>query len=356
MRGRLAGPIGVLLLLVQALAAEQSAPETSGELLRELKAYPHRIVYEAWRESSFELFIMNADGSNPVNLTNTPDIDELYPHASPDGRRIVFTVDEGKGPQRSRNVCIMNVDGTGRTKIADGAEQACWNRDGTVIAFLKRRPGPWSIDQGANKGLFFYEVSTGKVGQHLNTAIERMLCIKLSPDATWFAASAIGGLGYGHSIIAFEAEGTRHWELERAGKALWQCRPDISPDGKHLAFAKAVGEFEAGVGPPDKVLGIEAADVQVDEKGVRTVNHRWVVTAFDPIEVYHADWSPDSRFIAFSIGPKTKSKMKPAAYVVGVRAEGWNLCVADTRAMNRYVQITVDGSSNKEPDWAPAPK
>ena len=35
----------------------------------------------------------------------------------------------------------------------------------------------------------------------------------------------------------------------------------------------------------------------------------------------------------------------------GVEAPGWNICVADAAKMNRWVQITLDGKSNKEPDW-----
>ena len=56
-----------------------------------LKDVPFKIVHETYRETegrqNWELFLMNADGSNPVNLTNTPGVDgqvmtDITPQAS----------------------------------------------------------------------------------------------------------------------------------------------------------------------------------------------------------------------------------------------------------------------------------
>ena len=40
----------------------------------------------------------------------------------------------------------------------------------------------------------------------------------------------------------------------------------------------------------------------------------------------------------------------------GVEAPGWNVCVADATAKNRWVALTLDGKSNKEAEWLPPPK
>jgi Tol biopolymer transport system component len=72
-----------------------------------------------------------------------------------------------------------------------------------------------------------------------------------------------------------------------------------------------------------------------------------------PTELYHADWSPDGRFIAFSHGCKKPNKMEPAHYIVGQEAPGWDICVVDVENPGTYVTITSDGLSNKEPDWVP---
>ena len=76
----------------QAQQQEQKEPEQEKKQEKpELSRIPYKIVYETRRTTegrrNWELFMMNADGSNPVNLTNTPNIDEMYPHVSPDGTR-----------------------------------------------------------------------------------------------------------------------------------------------------------------------------------------------------------------------------------------------------------------------------
>ena len=92
--------------------SDEKSPEGAKELLAELKTYPHKIVYETNRDGNWELYLCNADGSNPVNLTNTKDVDELYPKPSPDGSKICFVADEGKGDAKVRNIYYMNSDGT----------------------------------------------------------------------------------------------------------------------------------------------------------------------------------------------------------------------------------------------------
>ncbi len=65
----------------------RKVPSQRAEL--DLKGVPFKIVYETYRETegreNWELYMMNADGSNQINLTNTSDLDEMYPHVSPDG-------------------------------------------------------------------------------------------------------------------------------------------------------------------------------------------------------------------------------------------------------------------------------
>jgi len=67
--------------------------------------------------------------------------------------------------------------------------------------------------------------------------------------------------------------------------------------------------------------------------------------------------SPDSRYVALSRGPTKKGMafgLLPE--MVGATAKGWNIRVADAAKTNRWVAITSDGQSNKEPDWMPVAK
>jgi Tol biopolymer transport system component len=307
----------------------------AGDLIKELQEVPHRIVYETYRDDNWELLVVNADGSNPVNLTQTPNVDELYPHVSSDGTKICFVADEGEGPSKTRNVYYMNADGTRRTLVARNARQPCFKHDGSAIAYLQGEFDEFTLSSIATKGLFIYDLATGEHRQHPNRELYHLFGVSWSPDGRWFFSTIHGGMGYKHAIVAIQADGTGVFNLEIPG-----CRPEISPDGKRLAWT-----------PSDWALRV--ADLDFSGPVPKVVNPRDVVTSEKPIKVYHIDWPPEGDYVAFTRGPMTK-RLGNAPEGVGVRAEGWNICVADLRETNRWVQITTDGNCNKEPDWMPA--
>jgi Tol biopolymer transport system component len=81
-----------------------------------------------------EVFVMNADGSNPVNLTKNAAYDG-WPTWSPDGRKILFSSNRA-GPANIGQFYVINPDGTGLQKITDGPGsfvQGSWSRDGKKI-------------------------------------------------------------------------------------------------------------------------------------------------------------------------------------------------------------------------------
>lgn len=88
-----------------------------------------------------EVFVINADGSHAMNLTNHPSFDG-YPAWSPDGKRIAFA-SKRTGAFR---IWVMNVDGTGLTALTPDQEgqnstKPSWSRDGQRIAFAKSADG-----------------------------------------------------------------------------------------------------------------------------------------------------------------------------------------------------------------------
>jgi len=305
---------------------------SAGELTTELKGYAHRMVYETYREGNWELVMVNADGSNPINLTRTRDVDELYPHVSSDGTQVCFVVDKGEGAAKFRSVYFMNLDGTGRTLVAKNARWPCWKSDGTAIAYLPNETDEFSYKDYGTKGLVIYDLKTGERGEHPNKDLHHLYSICWSPDGNWFLATVHAGMGYRHAILAIEANGSKVYDLKIGG-----CRPDISPDGKKVAWGKS-----------DWTMCV--ADLDLTGPEPRATNQRDVVTSQKPMMIYHMDWSPDAKYIAFSRGPGTKRLGQHPA-IIGIRVEGWRLCVADVSQTNRWVAITADGNCNKEPDW-----
>jgi TolB protein len=327
------GCVGKLGLLV-TVASTMSMPSlvAAEDLSVELKKVPHKIVFETYRQGNWELFLVDADGSNPVNLTRTPEVDELYPHASPDGTKTCFVADEGQEARKVRSVYYANLDGSRRTLVARNARQPCFNGDGTAIAYLGGEFEQFNYSIIANKGLFIYDLATGKHRVHPNQDIQHLFNVCWSPDGRWFVATVHAGMGYDHALVAIEAEGMKVLDLGIPG-----CRPEFSPDGKRIAWT-----------PSDWALRV--GDLDLSGPQPKVTNQRDVVTSSKPTKVYHIDWSPDGKYVAFSRGPFEK-RLGRAPENVGTPAEGWNICVADATATNRWLAITTDGHSNKEPDW-----
>ena len=298
-----------------------------------LKDISFKIVYETYRttngKENWELYIINADGSNPVNLTRTADIDELYPHASPDGTKICFVADEGAGAGKIRNVYYMNIDGTGRLKVADNARQPCWSPDSKTIAYLKGEFVRYTIKDYATKGVFFYDLKTKEHRQHPNTGLFHLYNISWSPDGEWFVATVHGGMGFKHAILTFRTDGTSIYDLTKYG--VTGCRPDFSLDGKRITW---------GLTDWDLCL----ANIDTKSPAPKVTGVRRIVNCRKEYEVYHTDFSPDGRYLTFSHGPKGQEQ-------VGGKAPNWNICVADMAG--KWVEITTDGNHNKEPDWVP---
>ncbi len=324
-----------------ALALEDARTKpVSSPLPREsmnLQAIPFKIVHETYRltdgTENWELFLMNADGSDPVNLTRTPDIDEMYPHVSPDGKRICFVADEGRRRNRVRHVYYMDLDGSNRVHVAEHAREPCWCFDSKSIAYLKGEYTRYTTREYATSGLMFYHIENQWLQPHLNDELEHLYAICWSPDGKWFLAAVQGGMGYSDTIIAFEAFGKRVFDLEKWG--VHGCRPDFSRDGTRMVWGETDWNLQTG---------------EIDLKGPepQVTNVHDILRCSRKLKVYHVDISPDGKYITFSHGPFRGGQQ------VGGMAEGWNICVGDLDG--NWVQITSDGLHNKEPDWVPVPQ
>jgi Tol biopolymer transport system component len=309
----------------------RKTPWPSSEL--NLKQIPFKIVYETLRttqgKENWELYLVNADGSNPVNLTNTPDVDEMYAHASPDGTKVCFVADEGSGRDKVRSVYYMKIEGTGRVKVAHNARQGCWRPDSKAIAYLKGEFARYTIKDYATKGVFFYDLATLTHQEHVNKDLHHLYNISWSTDGKWFLATVHGGMDFGHAILAFPAQGTEIFDL--TPYHVTGCRPDFCSDDQKLTW-----------GMTDWDLCTAKISVASGKPVVSDV--RCLVQCAKTHEVYHTDYSPDGQYVAFSYGAK-------ATEMVGGKAPGWNICVADSSG--KWVQVTNDGNHNKEPDWVP---
>ena len=121
-----------IFLLSVVIAGPDAVARQGGESL-DRTSMP-RIVFETDRDGDHEIYVMNADGSNQVNLTNNPALDAA-PVWSPDGSRVAFASDRDGG---NRNIWVMNADGSGLVKLTNfsgGAGYPTWSPDSSMISF-----------------------------------------------------------------------------------------------------------------------------------------------------------------------------------------------------------------------------
>jgi Tol biopolymer transport system component len=98
-----------------------------------------RIAFGTHRDGNDEIYVMNADGSGPTRLTDNLLIDG-NPAWSPDGTRIAFYSNR----DGNKEIYVMNADGTGQTRLTnDPASDTypAWSPDGNRIAFTSDRNG-----------------------------------------------------------------------------------------------------------------------------------------------------------------------------------------------------------------------
>jgi Tol biopolymer transport system component len=101
----------------------------------------HRIVFTSRRDRDFEIYVMNADGSDQRRLTHSPGID-TNPVFSPDGRRIAFMSNR----HGYYEIYVMNADGSSQVRVTRSSENSnfpCWHPDGKRLVFVGERNG-WS--------------------------------------------------------------------------------------------------------------------------------------------------------------------------------------------------------------------
>jgi Tol biopolymer transport system component len=108
-----------------------------------------RIVFGSAGDASADLFVIDARGGEPGQLTDTPDVLEIFPAWSSDGRAIAYT----KGPTEAEgDIWVVGADGSGARRLTDepGLEAAAaWSPDGTRIAYAvdwTSRPTIWIRD------------------------------------------------------------------------------------------------------------------------------------------------------------------------------------------------------------------
>ena len=123
----------------EAVIPEETAEETGGFV-------PCPIAFDSDRDGNLEIYTMDSNGENLVNLTNDP-ADDWNPDWSPDGSQIAFTSDRETEDGGGQFIYVMNADGSNVFQLTtlSPSDYADWSPDGGAIIFSSDATGNHEI-------------------------------------------------------------------------------------------------------------------------------------------------------------------------------------------------------------------
>ncbi|MYA21485.1 MAG: hypothetical protein F4Z30_01270 [Gemmatimonadetes bacterium] len=113
-----------------------------------------KIAFTSWREGAGDVWIMNADGSDPVNLTQGRHGQCVSPAWSPDGTKIAylaFSADPASGrvDYSIGDVWVMDADGGNSQQMGSltnpRSDDLIWAEDGSLIYSVKYLTGRYEV-------------------------------------------------------------------------------------------------------------------------------------------------------------------------------------------------------------------
>jgi Tol biopolymer transport system component len=204
------------------------------------------IAFSSRRSGSYDVYVMNADGTGTRRLTSTS-ADDLHPTWSPDSRRLAFA--------RSGNIVVMNADGSGaRSILASGAEESepAWSPDGKWIAHVRQLPGApvrevWLVRPDGSEGRQLTRQGAVVYTPGWSPDSARIVFTS-NRDGEVFELYTIGADGKGLRRVA-----------PTAGDMF---EPSWSPDGSRIAYSEdgAIFTVELGGGNVERLTSKENND------------------------------------------------------------------------------------------------
>jgi dipeptidyl aminopeptidase/acylaminoacyl peptidase len=142
--------MAMLFLASALLSTETSAQTTSPEGKIVFVKQGTEPSDKCDRQPCADLWVMDADGTNQTNLTNTPDDLEYQPSWAPSGAQITFVREiPGEIISEQSDIFVMDANGqtpaTPLTQTDANEREPDWSPDGTKIAFAGVRNQGWEI-------------------------------------------------------------------------------------------------------------------------------------------------------------------------------------------------------------------
>ncbi len=190
-----------------------------------------------------DIMVMNDNGGGKRRLTNAPQWYDSYPRWSPDGKQIVFVREMKENRQNSYELFVINADGTNLQRLTDNNARdgyPSWSPDGKKIVFASSRTGQMEV--------YVIDVATRHVTQLTNIegveVGQGSAAPDWSPDGTAIVYEKFirSGNAFSHkNIYVMDATGENQRPLlpdpePGADEVIMRFFPRWSSDGQQVIF------------------------------------------------------------------------------------------------------------------------
>lgn len=258
------------------------------------------IVFTSDRDGSSNIYVMKDDGSNVRQLTDSPLYDSL-PTWSPDGSQIAFMRDlhsTGAGKGQQYDLFIMDADGSNLRNVTQhpaGDGNGAWSPDGRSLVF--------SSDRNGYTDIYTLEIASGVMTQLTDNSKEEGLsdAPSWSPDGQQIVYEHVVP-GQGRHVYIMDADGRNARRLLKGPQPhiinerdlVSRGFPRWSPDGEQILYF--VDELRWGGRDGAVILRAGNRLIIVDKNGrqpkVLKIPQKWHISK--------GRWAADGKQVLFA--------------------------------------------------------
>jgi dipeptidyl aminopeptidase/acylaminoacyl peptidase len=233
------GPTDIFRTNPDGSEPQDLTPGSASEERPNVSADGQHVVFQSFRDEGWNIFSMNADGSGQVDLTNTeyePDkIVNFEPTWSPDGTKVAF-MRQSKFAGEEQDIWVMEANGANRVNLthSTGVYETSpeFSPDGTKIVY---------VSAGTNNDIWVMNANGSGQTQLTETAPPTQnVAPTWSPDGTKIAYSVFEApTASNDGLHVMNANGSSQTPLLNESSPILTNLLSWSPDGTEIAYKSA---------------------------------------------------------------------------------------------------------------------